>query len=202
MPDSRPDDPDALQSPMVFVRHGDPEPTEWMARHPGWIKVPATMVPRAAPKAAAMPSSGVEPASWPGGTPAAMGAPVPARRPGRMTRGGSPPNPAGGPNGPRDPVATYQRIHAGLHRRGLVPDAAPDTVLSLTTPRSDTSSPQHAPAPATNPNAGLHVSDDGVAFIFDEETRGKLKTVRHPHLPSLASDVTLGEVVRKNRTVR
>jgi hypothetical protein len=37
--------PDDLQVPFIFVPHGDPEPTEWMARHPGWINIPATFVP-------------------------------------------------------------------------------------------------------------------------------------------------------------
>jgi hypothetical protein len=37
---------DDLDAPFLFVAHGDPPPTEWMARHPGWIQVPATMVPR------------------------------------------------------------------------------------------------------------------------------------------------------------
>jgi hypothetical protein len=38
--------PDDLNAPFLFVRHGDPLPNEWMARHPGWVKFPATMVPR------------------------------------------------------------------------------------------------------------------------------------------------------------
>jgi hypothetical protein len=38
---------DDLHLPWVFVPHGAPAPTEWMAKHPGWIKIPATMVPRA-----------------------------------------------------------------------------------------------------------------------------------------------------------
>ena len=37
---------DDLNVPFLFVRHGDPLPAEWMARHPGWVKFPATMVPR------------------------------------------------------------------------------------------------------------------------------------------------------------
>ena len=31
---------------FIFVPTGDPEPTEWMAAHPNWIKLPATLVPR------------------------------------------------------------------------------------------------------------------------------------------------------------
>ena len=35
-----------LTAPFIFVPTGDPEPTEWMAAHPDWIKIPATLVPR------------------------------------------------------------------------------------------------------------------------------------------------------------
>ena len=35
-----------LESPFLFVPHGAPEPTEWMRKHPGWVKFPATFVPR------------------------------------------------------------------------------------------------------------------------------------------------------------
>lgn len=35
-----------LQTPFLFVPHGDPLPLDWMARHPGWVRFPATMVPR------------------------------------------------------------------------------------------------------------------------------------------------------------
>lgn len=40
--------PDDLQTPFLFVPHGAPEPVEWMRKHPGWVKFPATFVPRAA----------------------------------------------------------------------------------------------------------------------------------------------------------
>ena len=39
--------PDDLQTPFLFVPHGAPEPVEWMRKHPGWVKFPATFVPRA-----------------------------------------------------------------------------------------------------------------------------------------------------------
>ena len=39
------DDPDPkkpgfgdLETPFLFVPHGAPEPTEWMRKHPGWVK--------------------------------------------------------------------------------------------------------------------------------------------------------------------
>jgi hypothetical protein len=44
-----PSDPysfDELKLPFIFVPHGEPEPTEWLARHPDYIKLPATFVPR------------------------------------------------------------------------------------------------------------------------------------------------------------
>ncbi|MBV8613941.1 MAG: glycoside hydrolase family protein [Acetobacteraceae bacterium] len=37
---------DVVRIPFCFVPHGAPEPTEWMARHPGWFKIPATFIPR------------------------------------------------------------------------------------------------------------------------------------------------------------
>jgi hypothetical protein len=41
-----PDGWDVVRLPFCFVPHGAPEPTEWMARHPGWFKIPATFIPR------------------------------------------------------------------------------------------------------------------------------------------------------------
>ena len=38
-----------VRIPFCFVPHGAPEPTEWMARHPNWFKIPATFVPRSEP---------------------------------------------------------------------------------------------------------------------------------------------------------
>ena len=35
-----------LVVPFIFVPKGDPEPTEWLAQHPGAIKIPAVFVPR------------------------------------------------------------------------------------------------------------------------------------------------------------
>lgn len=37
---------DRLEASFVFVKHGDPMPREWMARHPDWVKFPATLVVR------------------------------------------------------------------------------------------------------------------------------------------------------------
>ena len=34
------------QSPFLFVPHGETPPADWLARHPGWISFPATLVPR------------------------------------------------------------------------------------------------------------------------------------------------------------
>jgi hypothetical protein len=38
--------PDDLTTLFVFVPTGDPAPTAWMAAHPNWIKIPATLMPR------------------------------------------------------------------------------------------------------------------------------------------------------------
>lgn len=37
--------PDDLRAAFIFVPHGDPPPLEWMKQHPGWIKIPALLVP-------------------------------------------------------------------------------------------------------------------------------------------------------------
>ena len=42
----RPEPSDELYVPFLFVPHGDPEPSDWMAAHPGWIRLPAVMMPR------------------------------------------------------------------------------------------------------------------------------------------------------------
>ncbi len=50
MLDSRDEPPqsfDEIKMAFVFVRHGDPEPVEFMQRYPDYIKMPATFVPRA-----------------------------------------------------------------------------------------------------------------------------------------------------------
>src|SRR5262245_14463505 len=47
---------DEIGIPMIFVPHGHPEPREWMARHPDWVKIPAVMVPRRQPQPMADPA--------------------------------------------------------------------------------------------------------------------------------------------------
>lgn len=37
---------DELELPFLFVGRDEPEPREWMEAHPGWLKIPAVMVPR------------------------------------------------------------------------------------------------------------------------------------------------------------
>jgi hypothetical protein len=41
--------PDDLKTEFVFVNRGDPPPLDWMARHPGWVRFPAVMIPRDSP---------------------------------------------------------------------------------------------------------------------------------------------------------
>ena len=38
---------DEIKLPFIYVPHGDPEPAEWIERHPDYIKMPATFIPRA-----------------------------------------------------------------------------------------------------------------------------------------------------------
>ena len=40
------DQPGDLRVPFIFVPHGAPDPVEWKAAHPGWVRFPATFVPR------------------------------------------------------------------------------------------------------------------------------------------------------------
>jgi hypothetical protein len=49
---------DELKLPFIFVPHGEPEPTDWLARHPDYIKLPATFVPRGDGAGQADPSFG------------------------------------------------------------------------------------------------------------------------------------------------
>lgn len=39
---------DTLVVPFIFVPHGAPEPREWLAQHPGAVRIPARFVPRQA----------------------------------------------------------------------------------------------------------------------------------------------------------
>src|ERR1035437_10027475 len=43
------DDPNMVQIPFIFVKHGDPLRVQWMAEHPDYFKVPAIMVPHGSP---------------------------------------------------------------------------------------------------------------------------------------------------------
>jgi hypothetical protein len=63
-----------LDAAMIFVRHGDPELTEWMARHPGHVRIPAVMVPREASRSTSGKTTPIVPAAALG-TAATAGAP-------------------------------------------------------------------------------------------------------------------------------
>lgn len=129
MADDKPGSSD-LKAAFVFVKHGDPPPTEWMAAHPGWVKFPATLVPRPAenarPGRAYLPVPGAEPRSVESGTarPVAMGAPM-VQRPGLRNRGRPPRHPGrfgpdDGHGAREDPVAAYLRVTESLAAMGLV----------------------------------------------------------------------------------
>ena len=76
MPSDR-EGPNEFRVPFIFVPHGHPEPKEWMARHPGWVKFPAVMVPRA--ELDQQPASPA--AAWPPAVPAPMPASLPMQGP-------------------------------------------------------------------------------------------------------------------------
>jgi hypothetical protein len=60
-----PNDPNTLTVPFIFVRHGDPWPTEWLREHPGAVRIPATFVPRP-PDPAEQRALAVRPGNIPG----------------------------------------------------------------------------------------------------------------------------------------
>lgn len=200
MADDKPGGSD-LKTAFVFVKHGDPPPTEWMAAHPGWVKFPATLVPRPAenarPGRASLPVPGAEPGSVESGTarPVSVGAPM-VQRPGLRNRGRPPrfPGRFGGEEGqePReDPVAAYLRVTELLAAMGLVEPVAAWRAKEA----------QEAPATgvvlasvtaSTGVNAGLHVSAEGAEFIFRKETENNLSVTSRTHFPGYFSGVTLG----------
>jgi hypothetical protein len=42
-----------LVMPFIFVPSGEAPPSAWLSAHPGWVRIPARMVPRAATGGAA-----------------------------------------------------------------------------------------------------------------------------------------------------
>ncbi len=123
--------------PFIFVRHGDPPPLEWMARHPGGVKFPAVMIPRSSPHHPAnggpYPTFAAPPPPVPKAAPVSEAEQWPLGRPacaglrGAMSRlrpGGRPPPYPGGHGAPAgrfpwiedDPVAACRRASAVLDR--------------------------------------------------------------------------------------
>lgn len=117
-----------LQMPMVFVKHGDPLPGEWMARHPGWVKFPATLVQRGGSPVRAnrvdgsgLPSTGPAVLAAGMARPASAGAPVSPGRFGRRPGSRPPAHPQGADKlarsatwGGEDPVDAYLRVKAAM----------------------------------------------------------------------------------------
>ncbi len=113
---------------FVFVRYGDPPPTEWLARHPGWVKFPATLVTQPAEREGSRrtqwSASGTELGSSGGGAArrASTGGLV-GQRPELRNRTGSPrPGRFGAGDGQgasEDPIAAYLRVTGSLAGMGL-----------------------------------------------------------------------------------
>lgn len=207
MADDKPGSSEA-KAAFMFVRHGDPLPTAWMAAHPGWVKFPATLVTRPAGATGRARPDGVqssgyeaEPGSLEGGTarPVAMGVPM-VQRPGLRNRGRPPRYPGrfgadDDQGGSEDPIAAYLRVNGSLAEMGLVEPVAAwggkDPHRAHTAENAVT--PPTVPAAALpNVNAGLHVSTEGAEFIFQRETQGHLDRTQHPYWPGRRSGVTLG----------
>ena len=139
-------DSNAIAVPFVFVRHGDPLPVEWMARHPGWVRFPATLVPRPVPRqvvpGAAWDVAGAgEPSGFgPTSRPVSVGAPVVRRRRVPVRRL---------PTGRRDaedPVAAYLRISKAMDGAASAYLAAERTGAA---PKALSTSPEGLPPPLT-----------------------------------------------------
>ena len=87
------DGPDELRVPFVFVPTGAPDPVEWMARHPGWVRFPATFKPHPrpviggnTPEAKGGYRTGAPTPNWPMGLPACVGLPAHQVNGGRFGR--------------------------------------------------------------------------------------------------------------------
>ena len=158
MADGKGRESNGIKVPFVFVRHGDPLPVDWMTRHPGWVKFPATLVPRPVPQrvvpgtawdaAGAVGSAGFGPMS----RPVSVGAPVVRRRRVPVHR-----LPTGGPRDAEDPVAAYLRISKAM-------DGAASTYLAAerarAAPKALSTSPEGLPPPLT-PAATAGSAGDG-----------------------------------------
>ena len=177
MADGKPEGSE-FKVPFLFVKHGDPLPLEWMAAHPGWVKFPATLVPRPAPGARpgrAYPQvSGADQGTVESGTarPVSMGAPM-VQRPGLRNRRRPPrfPGRFGGEEGQplrEDPVAAYLRVSKSLTAMGLMePVDAWHGKAGREAQTSETAvTLARAPVPVTSPpdvKVGLHASAEGLA---------------------------------------
>ena len=169
---------------FVFVPHGDPDPVEWMREHPGWLRIPATMVVRGADQAnpalqaepAPIPSSRTVPASYevrgpaPGLGPASSKpgetVPVPGEPPARSRR-----TPVRLPKVDRtgpDPIEAFRQadtILAAYKGPSAHGKAAPHDV---TAPRAASAHPKAAPHhPAHDQVKPKPVSAEGVAELND-----------------------------------
>lgn len=176
-----------LKAEFVFVKHGDPLPTAWMAAHPGWVRFPATLVPRPDDRVrhgARLPPPDALPGSLEGGTarPVAMGAPM-VQRPGLRNRGRPPrypgrSGPEDGGGGGEDPVAAYLRVNGSLAAMGLMEPVA--AWRNRHPHRTHTASTAEVPATAApaaaapDVGAGLGMSAEGLASSYQQETQGCL----------------------------
>jgi len=128
---------DDLDSPFLFVPRGVPEPTAWMARHPGWAKFPAVMVPRGAGAATRVAAPGVsDERLGAAAAPSEAFAPVSLPRTGRRNTGGPPASMEH--YGQEDPIAAYLRVNAALGRlgsgRSVAAGGGPEVEADATTP--------------------------------------------------------------------
>jgi len=134
--------PDDLVVPFIFVPKGSPEPTKWLAQHPGAIRIPATLVPRTSASGGEDQRLHVDldtvlTQALQG--PAPQGAePLPKTRHRARVARTLPPTLSAKPS---NPVADYLRVNAELDKLGLGHASAPRPKV-----RSQSASLPHSPA--------------------------------------------------------
>lgn len=145
------------QVPFLFVPHGQTPPADWLARHPGWISFPATLVPRREGN----PGDGNDTARGPESSHQSSGQSKrgrPELASLRLSAFSTSPDGIGFPSigaTDGDPIAAYRTINRVF-----------DNPLASTVAASDSGTPslrtdkRYAPAPAGTPPSGWEPVND------------------------------------------
>ena len=172
--DDRPES-DELKAAFVFVPHGDPESVEWMHRHPGWVRFPATMLPRAANPANPAPQAETAPARLDDAVPVSYDTPGPAPRAGlaSTTPGGAQPAACDAPVRSRrrvglprvdriapDPIEAFRQADTILAAYHTQPTHRRATLHGATGPKPPPAHPRAVPPGATAPHHPAHAQTE------------------------------------------